>query len=481
MRLIIAAFFAVQVSIIGFAANGPFVDEGVYTVAGLRVLEGKGLSDGYAMWFNGSPFLWPVLAALGHHLGGLAGARLMAVLLSLVALVAFARTAEILFGASAAAWGTGALAVNGLVLALAHFAVYDVPGLTGVAVAMWCLCRSPSRPAHPHDPRGHHLLWVMGAALAFALAVIAKYGYLIMVLPLAGLLVSVQANGRREETCGIARAGPALALFLSASAVILAGYFWLVFGSLVPTSVSAYLEQPFRASRGHIAVLQMVYGLAPLVLAGAGAMVAWRRHSRLLVVTCLAALLVFPAFHLWTANSVSSQKHVVPGFLFAYLLAGVGLERWWNSRSRPALILGLTLLATWGALQWYWQEHSWSDNRTLAAHLVRNIRPGERVVAESAWTYILALYPAGAIASPSDVIDANHSPTIGGLDVCRIPWLVGNPGAAAMIKTAVDQCGHRRVRSWTTRHYYFDTTRLRWDSYTVAVHLYHLPQQHGAK
>jgi hypothetical protein len=38
------------------------------------------------------------------------------------------------------------------------------------------------------------------------------------------------------------------------------------------------------------------------------------------VVTCLVALSVFPAFHLWTANSVSSQKHVVPGFLFAYLV-----------------------------------------------------------------------------------------------------------------------------------------------------------------
>ena len=94
MVLIVAAFFAIQVCIIWFAANGPFVDEGVYTVAGLRVLEGKALSDGYLTWFNGSPFVWPVLAALGHHLGGLPGARLMAAILSLVTLVAFAKTAR---------------------------------------------------------------------------------------------------------------------------------------------------------------------------------------------------------------------------------------------------------------------------------------------------------------------------------------------------------------------------------------------------
>ena len=45
MWAIVAAFLAVQVCIIWFAANGPFVDEGLYTVAGMRVLEGKGLSS----------------------------------------------------------------------------------------------------------------------------------------------------------------------------------------------------------------------------------------------------------------------------------------------------------------------------------------------------------------------------------------------------------------------------------------------------
>ena len=160
---------------------------------------------------------------------------------------------------------------------------------------------------------------------------IAKYGYLFMVVPLAGLLVSVR---------GFDQAGRALALFLSVSGAILAAYFWPFFGSLVPSSANAYLEQPFRARRGHIAVLQLVYGLVPAVLAGVGAIIAWHSRQRMLVVTCLVAPLLFPLFHLWTANAVSSQKHVVPGFLFAYLLAGVALERWWASRSHAAVTLG---------------------------------------------------------------------------------------------------------------------------------------------
>lgn len=454
---IAVAFLAIQVGIIAFAANGPFVDEGAYTVAGLRVLEGKGFSDGYLTWFNGSPFVWPVLAALGHHVGGLSGARVLAAVLSLVTLVAFARTAEALFGESAAAWGTGALAVNGLFVALAHFAVYDVPGLTGLALSMWCI----TRRSEVHD-----WMWVTGGGAAFSLAVIAKYGYLFMAIPLAALIVSVR---------GFAHGGRALALFLSVSGALLAAYFWAFFGSLVPGSASAYLDQPFRAGRVHIAVLQLVFGLVPSALAGAGAIIAWRRRQRMLALACLGALLLFPVFHLWTANAVSGQKHAVPGFLFAYLLAGVALERWWRFRSRAPVLLGLALLVTWGGLQWYWQERSWSDTRALAGYLARHMARGERVVAESAWTYILVLYPRGVIEAPSDVIDANHSPTDGAVAMCQIPWLAGNPASAPRIRAAVDRCGHRRVLASSTEHYYFDTTRLRWDTYTVTVALYRLP------
>lgn len=141
---IVAVFLAVQVCIIWFDANGPFVDEGLYTVAGLRVLEGHGPSDGYLTWFNGSPFVWPVIAALGHHMGGLPGARFMAALFSTVTLLAFAKTAENLFGQSVSQWRALAFGVNGLFLALAHFAVYDVAALAGLAVSMWCVTHASS-------------------------------------------------------------------------------------------------------------------------------------------------------------------------------------------------------------------------------------------------------------------------------------------------------------------------------------------------
>jgi 4-amino-4-deoxy-L-arabinose transferase-like glycosyltransferase len=455
---IVAAFLAVQVYVIWFAANGPFVDEALYTVAGMRVLEGRGPSDGYITWFNGSPFVWPVIAALGHRLGGLPGARLMAAILSTVTLVAFARTAENLLGQSVAEWCALAFAVNGLFMALAHFAVYDVAALAGVAVSMWCVTRSSTTAPS---------MWLIGAAIAFACAVISKYGSMLMIAPLLGLLVSVR---------GFRSSGRALAVFLSVVGVILAAYFSLFFGSLFPTSSPAYLEQTFGRSRGHIAALQVVFVLVPFSLASAGALIAWRRGERLLVVTCLLALSLYPLFHLWSANFVSAQKHVVAGFLFAYLLAGVALERLWASRSRVTPVIVLAVLTIWGGLQCYWQDHSWSDTRALARYLALNMKSGDRVVAESSWNYILYLYPRGMIESPADVIDANYPPRRDRFDVCQIPWLAGNLDSAEMIRAAVGQCPHENVLSVTTQQYYFDTTQLRLGVSSVVVGLYRLPQ-----
>jgi hypothetical protein len=265
-------------------------------------------------------------------------------------------------------------------------------------------------------------------------------------------------------------------MFLSVVAVILITYFWMTFGSLVPTSSAAYLQQSFGRSRGHIAVLQMVFGLAPFALASAGALVVWRRQQRLLAMTCLLALSVYPTFHLWTVNFVSAQKHVVAGFLFAYLLAGVALERLWKSRSRVRAVSVVAVLAIWGGLQCYWQDYSWSDTRTLAHYLAQHMKQGDRLVAESSWNYILYLYPRGLIESPADVIDANYSRGSNGRDVCQIPWLVGNPDSADMIRGAVGHCRHQRVLSSTTPQYYVDTTRMRLGVSSAVVGVYRLPK-----
>ena len=419
---------------------------------------GRGCPTAMSTWFNGSPFVWPIIAAAGHHLAGLAGARLLAAVLSTVTLVAIARAAGHLFGHQVPGWCALALAVNGLFFALAHFAVYDVAALTCLAVSMWCASRSSGADA----PR-----WVVGAAVAFAMAVVSKYGYAAMVAPVVGLLLSVQ---------GVKASARAVALFLSTVGMIAGAYFLVCFGTLFPPSSGAYLEQAFGRSRGHIATLHVVFALVPFGLAVGGAAAAWRTpRGRSLAVTCLLALLVYPAFHVWTANFVSGQKHVVAGFLFAYLLGGLALARLWAARSRAPAVAVLSALTVSGALQGYWQDHSWADIRPLADYLVRSVRPGERLLAESPWSYTMYLYPARLVASPSSVIDANSLPERDQLDICQIPWVAGNPDSAPAVRHAVERCRHQHVLSARTQHWYFDTSRLRLVVSSVGVGLYRLP------
>jgi hypothetical protein len=71
------------------------------------------------------------------------------------------------------------------------------------------------------------------------------------------------------------------------------------------------------------------------------------------------------------------------------------------------------------------------------------------------------------------VIDANFSPHVDRLDTCQITWLVGNLTADS-VRDGMERCGHRPVLSSVSRHYYFDTSRLRLDAFATAVTLYRL-------
>src|SRR5687767_3861087 len=97
-----------------------------------------------------------------------------------------------------------------------------------------------------------------------------------MAVLLLGLLVSAH---------GVERAGRALAVFLAVAGGILGAYFWLFLGAPIPASAAAYFRQTFGRSRGHIAVLQLVFGIVPCTLAGIGAFVTWRSGQRLLAAT----------------------------------------------------------------------------------------------------------------------------------------------------------------------------------------------------
>ena len=458
---IVGAFVAIQLGIVLFAANGPFVDEGIYTVGGLRVLEGKAAGDGYWSWFNGSPYLWPVLAALGHRLAGLAGARLAAVALSVVTLAAFAAAARALVGRAAAWWGTVAFAANGCFMSLAHLAVYDGLALAALAASLWLGTRWA---------RTGRRRWLVAASVALALAAIAKYAYALMAFPLAAILLAVRPAGARRRE---------VAAFLALAGALAAIYFTAVFGRPWTTTPSVYFSQTFPTTRSARAAGHLYLAAVPLLLAACGAVAAWRTRSKALVAACLGSLLIWPLFHVATLNHVSETKHVVAGFLFAYALAGVGLERLWRSRARWAMAAVLPLVVLWGTLQSQWQEYSWADVRPVAGYLLGHMKPGETVVANSAWSYALYLYPARLIAAPGGVGEAGSAQGRRSIESCTVPWLVSQGDPTGPLEESVARCGYRRVLTSAATNYFLDLRLAHpWpSSYTKTLTLYRLPER----
>lgn len=410
--------------------NGPFFDEGIYVTAGLRTLEGHGRSDGYLTWFAGS-LIWPTLAGLGYEVGGLAGMRVLALLLSAGAFMAVVQAAKNLFGERTAFWTALSLALSGPFFSLARLGVYDIPALVGIAVSFWALTELQVQ---------ENRAWLVLAAVAFTLSLFSKYPMGLMLLPLAGTLYAL----RRERALldlgifGFISVALTLAFFLPAreTFVELAG--WQIANK--PTFGVTPLTTAFGL---------LYYSLVPLLLALVGWYLA--RGRRFLATVLLASLAVWPAYHLLSGNPVGPNKHVVFGFLFAYPLGGRALQalsdwqgqrRWLSRAVLGVVILGLAL---WGGSQVLRLERAWPDLREESAFLVSEVQPGEKLLINESWPYIMYLYAEERIASPWDVTDAYQvAQDEAEMDLCEYDWFIDTQGSytwPAGVAEEIAACG----------------------------------------
>ena len=174
--LVVALWFLYGLTQLDY--NGPFFDEAIYVTAGQRTLEGYGISDGYLTWFGGH-LIWPLIAAVGYLGAGLLGTRILALVLSLFALLSLSRATHNLFGQRPAFWASLAFAINGPFTALAHLGVYDTLALAGIAVSFWALTELI---------RQDNRAWLIVAAVAYGIGLFAKYPMALMILPLSSVL-----------------------------------------------------------------------------------------------------------------------------------------------------------------------------------------------------------------------------------------------------------------------------------------------------
>jgi len=403
--------------------NGPFMDEGIYIAAGQRTLEGHGLTDGYLGWFAGS-LLWPVLAGLGSRIGGLTGARAVAVLLASVALVALVRATRNLFGERVAFWTALAFAASGPVLALARMAVYDASALAGIAVSWYAITELEKR-----DHRG----WLILAAVAFCWAVLSKYPSGLMLLPLVGVLLVLR--GRKAVTD--------VFLFGFVSVAITLAFFLPVREQVTSFFSYRLLHSPaVGVTWTMIAVDLARLSAMPLILALGGWWVA--KERRRLATVLLLAMCIWPTYHLVLSDPVSSNKHLALGFLFGYPLVGLALDACWNGAGlrvlgrrgtnrwlgrTAAVALALGLVAA-GAVQAQRLSEGWPDARPTVAFLADRVQPGQKLLINESWPYTMYLYGTGRVNTPWDVFDVyriTHGQSE--IDLCDYDWFVDSQGA----------------------------------------------------
>lgn len=402
--------------------NGPFFDEAIYITAGERGLEGHAIEDQYLSWFAGS-MLWPTLSGLGYRVAGLVGARAVAALFATVALAAMMLAARNLFGRPAAFWATLAMALNGPFLSMARLAVYDLAALAGIGVSFWAITELARR-----DSRG----WLVLAAFAYVAALFAKYPMGLMILPLVALTVVLR---RRKSAMDLGMLG-----FIVLPLVLV---FYLPLQAplselgvrLAPREI---LRQPAVVTLSTV----VYFSIAPILLALLGWLIA--RGRRALAILLVMSLMIWPAYHLRQELVVSYSKHVVFGCLFGYPLIGLALATMWDQwKRRAAVVAILATLVMIGLVQRQQLDQIWPDVRVASGYLVANVQPGDKLLINDSWPYVVDLYDHGRIEKPQDVIDI-YSRAEAAIDLCDYDWFVDSdytPKWPAEVLQSLEQCG----------------------------------------
>jgi Dolichyl-phosphate-mannose-protein mannosyltransferase len=185
--LLMQAFLSLRVLHVS-AASG---DEALYIYSGHQLihelLHGGG-SPYYETYFSGAPVIYPVLAAMLDHLGGLTLVRLMSGAFMLIATGLLYLTAKRIFGYWPGVIASALFASLGITQGLGAYATFDAMSLMLIATAAYCATRATS---------SSRWLLVIPVVLVFANA--TKYASIIfdpIVILLAALMLSGEGRKR---------------------------------------------------------------------------------------------------------------------------------------------------------------------------------------------------------------------------------------------------------------------------------------------
>jgi hypothetical protein len=190
-------------------------DESLYIYVGhqlINELNHGGGSAYYETYLSGAPALYPVLAAMADHVGGLAAVRLMSLVFMLLATGLLFATARRMFGYWPAITAAGLFGGLGITQGLGVLGTYDAMSLVFMAAAAYCAVRAG------HGGPGA-VPWMLLVPVTLLAANAAKYASLLfdpVVLGLAALQMERYGWKRVMQRMTALASATVLLLFLAA-------------------------------------------------------------------------------------------------------------------------------------------------------------------------------------------------------------------------------------------------------------------------
>jgi hypothetical protein len=389
-RLLLAVILTVQacLSVRLLNANTAFQDEALYLWAGhlewAHWLHGATIPQ-FPAYFSGAPVIYPPIGALADGIGGLMAARVLSLCFMLGATTLLWATASKLYGRTAAFFGAGLWAVLGPTQFLGAFATFDSMSLLLISLATWCAVHS----MHREDATR----WMLGGAVALALANAAKYASALfdpVVIAIAILAAFPRPGGKAAAGHGASITTYVTALLVSL--ITLGGsYYW---AGLRATTL-ARADGTNRAT----VVLHHSWAWIGAVMVAAAVGVALsivrerqlHRKALLSVLACAGLLVPLEQAHIHTTTSLT--KHVDFGAWFAAIAAGYAVDRLVTligSKPFRAAVLGAGAAALVAAAAvGLGQAQTFFDEWPNASAFIASLRPlmtatGGRLLIETA-------------------------------------------------------------------------------------------------
>lgn len=297
-------------------SNTIYRDEGLYIWSGYRIIEnwlhGTPLVDEPVRYFSGAPALYPVIASLLDRVGGLELVRIFSLLWMLAATAALYAVARRLFHRKAAFWTALSFAVASPTMFLGHFATFDAMALSLLALAM---------AAGVRGVQTGQFAWVPVVGLLLTVAVVSKYAAL-MFVPVVLAVIWLSLGQRWRST----RFAVAAALVTAASLAALA--FTVGRPALEGLATTTTNRDVITYATWQDIALMTMTSIWPYLLVGliAAWYVAVKLRRPLLALVLLGAMLAPAVYQAYIGESVSLEKHLGFGLLFASLAIGALLS-----------------------------------------------------------------------------------------------------------------------------------------------------------